>query len=128
MADPVVHFEIIGSDPERLADFYHALFGWKGTVSPTSEMISDKGGYHFIEPIAASGMSGIAGGIGGGPDRSPHLLLYVKVSNVAQALDRAESLGARRHLGPATNPAGDLVIGQFFDPEGNLVRVAGSDQ
>ena len=37
MAESVVHFEIIGKDPERLRSFYGDLFGWEfdtsGTVS-----------------------------------------------------------------------------------------------
>jgi len=28
MVNPVVHFEIIGTDPERLRRYYCALFGW----------------------------------------------------------------------------------------------------
>jgi len=28
MGQPVVHFEIIGADPERLRDYYGELFGW----------------------------------------------------------------------------------------------------
>ena len=114
MTAPVVHFEIIGSDPERLNRFYRELFGWDGAVSPTSNLISDEGTYRFIEPIAVPGALGVAGGIGGGPKHKPHLLIYVWVANVAEALETAERLGATRHLGPATNP------------EGNLVGVAGS--
>ncbi|KAB2349128.1 DUF6596 domain-containing protein [Actinomadura rudentiformis] len=32
MGDPVVHFEIIGSDPARLREYYGALFGWQFQV------------------------------------------------------------------------------------------------
>lgn len=29
MPDPVAHFEVIGTDPERLRQYYNALFGWE---------------------------------------------------------------------------------------------------
>jgi predicted enzyme related to lactoylglutathione lyase len=29
MPQPVVHFEIIGNDPENLRDYYSGLFGWE---------------------------------------------------------------------------------------------------
>ena len=40
------------------------------------------------------------------------------------ALRKAESLGGTRVMGPEGRP-GTLVVGQFTDPEGNLVGVAG---
>ena len=37
MALPVVHFEIIGNDPQNLRDYYTSLFGWKfDTASPVA--------------------------------------------------------------------------------------------
>jgi predicted enzyme related to lactoylglutathione lyase len=37
MGQPVVHFEIIGPEPERLRGFYGDLFGWEfDTSSPVS--------------------------------------------------------------------------------------------
>ncbi|MDX6239864.1 MAG: uncharacterized protein QOG10_4679, partial [Kribbellaceae bacterium] len=29
MGQPVVHFEVIGTDPERLRNYYGDLFGWE---------------------------------------------------------------------------------------------------
>ena len=125
MPAPVVHFEIIGTDPGSLRAFYRDLFGWDGETSPTSDLISDAGQYVFINPIAVPGGNGIAGGIGGGPERAPKLLFYVAVPDVEDALVNAERLGGKRYIGPSANPNGKIVIGQFSDPEGNLVGVAG---
>ena len=61
----------------------------------------------------------------GGPGFEPHALFYVGVPDVEAALQRAESLGGTRVLGPVTSPSG-LVVGHFNDPEGNLLGVAGS--
>ena len=33
MGNPVVHFEITGSDPARLRDYYGELFGWQFDTS-----------------------------------------------------------------------------------------------
>jgi len=41
------------------------------------------------------------------------------------ALQKAESLGGKRRMGPVRAPSG-LVVGHFTDPEGNLVGVAGT--
>ena len=53
------------------------------------------------------------------------MLFYVGVPSVEAALQRAESLGGKRVMGPERAPAG-LVIGHFTDPEGNLIGVAGT--
>ena len=125
MPAPVVHFEIIGKDPDRLRYFYNALFGWDGEISPTSDLVSDAGQYTFIDPLPVPGAPGLAGGIGGGPAFAPNILFYVAVPDVGAALNRVEELGGSRLLGPAPTSGGQLVIGRFTDPEGNLVGVAG---
>jgi predicted enzyme related to lactoylglutathione lyase len=45
--------------------------------------------------------------------------------DVEAALQKAESLGGTRQIGPEGTP-GTLVIGQFTDPEGHLIGVAGT--
>ncbi|MFF5985978.1 VOC family protein [Prauserella flavalba] len=53
------------------------------------------------------------------------MLFYVGVDDVESALREAERLGGTRRMGPERTPGGDLVVGQFTDPEGNLIGVAG---
>ena len=126
MGQPVVHFEIIGSDPEKLREYYGELFGWEfdtsGTVAPS---ISQPGSYGFTDTGATGEGAGIPGGVGGGPGHDSHVVFYVGVPDVEAALQKAESLGGKRRLGPEGAPGRDLVVGQFTDPEGNLVGVAG---
>ncbi len=69
--------------------------------------------------------TGIPGGIGGGNGYSNHSMLYVGVPDVEEALQKAEKLGGKRLMGPAKNIAGEVVVGHFTDPEGNLIGVAG---
>jgi predicted enzyme related to lactoylglutathione lyase len=125
MARPVVHFEVIGSDPDQLRRYYGDLFGWSfDTPSPVAKEVSDPDNYGFLELISAQDGSGIRGGVGGGADYQSHAIFYVAVEDVEAALDRAESLGGTRVMGPAASPNG-LVVGHFKDPEGTLIGVAG---
>ena len=69
MGQPVVHFEIICRDPQKLRNFYGDLFEWE--------------------------------------------------------FENAERLGGTRRMGPEKNPGGDLLVGHFTDPEGQLIGLAG---
>jgi uncharacterized protein len=125
MGQPVVHFEIIGNDPAKLRSYYGDLFGWEfDTGGPVAESVSQQGNYGFTDPTAGSDAPGIPGGVGGGASYRPHVVFYVGVPDVGAALQKAESLGGKRIMGPEQARQG-LVVGQFTDPEGNLIGVAG---
>jgi predicted enzyme related to lactoylglutathione lyase len=121
MGDPVVHFEISGTDPQRLRTYFGELFGWEyDTSGATAESISEPNNYGFIQNA-----DGIPGGIGGGANFPSQVIFYVGVPDVEAALSKAESLGGKRVLGPERSPGGNLVVGHFTDPEGHLIGVAG---
>ena len=123
MGQPVVHFEIIGTDPGKLRGYYGGLFGWDfATGGPVAGQVSEAGNYGFTESET------IPGGIGGGAGYDPHVVFYVGVPDVEEALTRAESLGGTRVMGPARSPGTDLVVAHFTDPEGNLIGLAGVSQ
>lgn len=123
VGQPVVHFEIIGRDPTKLRSYYGELFGWEFHIDDaTTGAVSQPGNYGFVDGNAVGG--GINGGVGGGQSHEPHVLFYVSVPDVEAALTKAESLGGKRQMGPEGTP-GTLVVGQFTDPEGNLIGVAG---
>ena len=118
MGQPVVHFEIVGKDGQKLQGYYSELFGWE--VDAGNEM-----GYGMVarEANLAEGGVGIGGGIGQGPDGyDGHVTFYVEVPDVEAALAKAESLGGTRVMGPE-DIMGQVVLGQFTDPEGHLVGV-----
>jgi uncharacterized protein len=122
MAHPVVHFEVIGKDPEKLRNYFGELFGWQfDTSSPVAEAVSEPTNYGFVAPDG----TGIPGGVGGGADYRSHVIFYVGVPDVEAALAEAERLGGKRRMGPERAPTG-LVVGHFTDPEGNLIGVAGT--
>jgi uncharacterized protein len=126
MAQPVVHFEIIGKSPENLRSYYRELFGWEfDTTSPVAEAVSEPRNYGFVSRITTGDGTGIPGGVGGGAGYDGHVVFYVGVPDVEAALQKAERLGGTRRMGPEQAPTG-LVVGHFTDPEGNLIGVAGA--
>jgi uncharacterized protein len=126
MGQPVVHFEVIGADPQGLRSFYGELFEWEfDTEVPVAGAVSEAGSYGFVDRYTTSDGTGIRGGVGGGAAHTAQAIFYVGVPSVEAALTDAERLGGTRVLGPEKNPGNDLCIGHFRDPEGNLVGVAG---
>jgi predicted enzyme related to lactoylglutathione lyase len=126
MGQPVVHFEIIGREPEKLRSYYEGLFGWEyDTSGRVSDAVSEPDNYGFVGGNQTNDGIGIPGGVGGGAGYDSQTVFYVGVPDVEAALQKAESLGGTRVLGPATAPTG-LVVGHFTDPEGNLIGVAGT--
>jgi predicted enzyme related to lactoylglutathione lyase len=126
MGQPVVHFEITGKDPEKLRSYYGDLFGWEfDTSAPVAEAISQPGNYGFVDRNTTSDGIGIPGGVGGGMGYDGHVIFYVGVPDVEAALQKAESLGGTRRMGPEKNPGANLVVGHFTDPEGHLIGLAG---
>ena len=118
MGQPVVHFEVIGKDAERLRAYYSDLFGWEiDSDNPVNYGIVQRDGN-----TNAAGV-GIGGGIGAAPEGySGHVTFYVEVPDVEAALARAESLGGSRMMGPEKVMEG-VEIGLFNDPEGHTVGV-----
>jgi predicted enzyme related to lactoylglutathione lyase len=124
MGQPVVHFEVIGRDPAKLRGYYGELFGWEfNTGDAATQAVSEPGNYGFVDGSTTG--SGINGGVAGGDNFERRVLFYVGVPDVQAALEKAESLGGTRRMGPEGTP-GELVVGHFTDPEGNLVGVAGT--
>jgi len=116
MGRPVVHFEVVAKDGEKLQGYYAELFDWD--VNANNEMK-----YGLVDREANSNAEGIGlgGGIGQGPDGyEGHVTFYVEVPSVEDALAKAESLDGTRVMGPETI-MGRMVLGQFKDPEGNVI-------
>jgi predicted enzyme related to lactoylglutathione lyase len=105
----VVHWEVQAKDPGRQQQFFADLFGWK--IDANNEM-----GYGMVP---SGGRDAINGGIGGAPSGESRVTVYVQVPDISQALARAETLGATTVM-PRTD-IGMVVMGQFLDPEGNVI-------
>jgi predicted enzyme related to lactoylglutathione lyase len=109
MANPVVHFEVLGKDAAKLQTFYGKLFGWKVDANNPMQ-------YGMVE----AGTGGIGGGVGPTQDGSTLVTFYVQVDDLQAALDKAEKLGAKTIMPPMDIPDGPKIA-QFADPEGNTI-------
>ena len=118
MGQPVVHFEIIGKDPEGLHRYYSELFGWE--ISADNPM---RYGIVQREANLSSEGVGIGGGVGGGSEADGHVIFYVGVEDAEAALAKAEELGGTRVHGPDEVPGAGILIGHAADPEGHVVGV-----
>jgi predicted enzyme related to lactoylglutathione lyase len=118
MGQPVVHFEVIGKDGEKLRSYYSELFGWEfDSDNPMNYGIVQRDGN-----VSSDGV-GLGGGVGVGPEGyDGHVTFYIGVTDVEAALAKAESLGGSRVMGPE-KVMEEVEIGLFNDPEGHLVGV-----
>jgi uncharacterized protein len=118
MGEPVVWFEVVGKDGEKLRSYYSDLFGWEfDSDNPMNYGIVQR-----EQNLSPEGV-GIGGGVGTGPEGyDGHVTFYAGVADVEAALAKAESLGGSRVMGPE-KVMEDIEIGLFNDPEGHLVGV-----
>jgi hypothetical protein len=121
MGQPVVHFEVVAKDGEKLKSYYSDLFGWKiYSNNPMNYGLVTREGNVNAEGV------GIGGGVGTGPEGyDGHVTFYVEVPDVEAALAKAESLGGSRMMGPEQVMEG-LEIGLLNDPEGHVIGVVKS--
>ena len=122
MGQPVVHFEIIGKDGEKLRSYYSELFGWEiDADNPMNYGVVQRNGN------TDDGGAGIGGGVAAGPEGyDGHVMFYIEVPDVEAALAKAESLGGTRIMGP-DKVMDTIELGHFNDPEGHLVGVVKTD-
>ena len=113
MANPVMWFEIIGTDSAALHKFYRDALGWKLTA-PVKEM----GNYSMVEGHEP----GIGGGIGGSDGDSARVSVYFETAEPQRLLDRALAAGASLIM-PVTTITPTTTIAMFTDPAGNTVGI-----
>jgi len=118
--DKVVHFEIPFDDKKRAMKFYEAAFGWKLT-DMGAEM-----NYVMAEtaPVGEDRRPKEPGAINGGlfqrPKEAPHPVMYVGVSSVDEALEKAQAAGGKV-VTPKTPIPGMGAYARVADPEGNVL-------
>lgn len=122
----IVHFEIHALDPERLAEFYRSLFGWK--ISKWDGPME----YWLIE-TGPKDEPGINGGLmrrqGGPPTDGQAVNAFVCTADVPSlddVLARLERLGGRIAL-PRMAVPGIGWLAYVKDPDGNIMGAMQSD-
>jgi len=117
MANPVVHFEIIGNDAKTLQKFYKEAFDWH--IDPSSAAVGAKN-YGLVHAKAGVGIDGGIGDMGGVNGYAGHVTFYVAVPDIKAALDKIATLGGKRVMGPEVVPGGP-TIALFTDPEDHVI-------
>jgi predicted enzyme related to lactoylglutathione lyase len=113
MPNPVVHFEVLGSDAAGLATFYRETFGWE-----TEDLNMPEGGYHMARPNAEGGING---GIGAAPNGGGgHVTFYIAVDDLGAALQKVEAAGGKTIQPPMDIPNGPSIA-LFADPEDHVI-------
>ena len=111
MGQPVVHFEIIGKDGDKLRSYYSELFGWEiDANNPMNYGMVDNAG------------EGIGGGISGGDGSRNQVTFYIEVDDPQAFLNKVEAQGGKTVM-PVTEVPDMVVFAQFADPEGNVVGI-----
>jgi predicted enzyme related to lactoylglutathione lyase len=111
MGNPVVHFEIVNKEGDKLRRFYSEAFGWK------IDAADNPMGYGMVDAETEGIGGGIANALG---DYPGHLTFYIQTDDLEGTLARIEELGGETVMPP--DSVGDgTTIAQFKDPGGNMV-------
>jgi uncharacterized protein len=105
-----VHFEILGNDPARLAEFYGAVFGWKAATW--------EGQGYWMLTTGQPDTPGIDGGLMHRHFEQP-VINTMAVASLDHALATVAANGGSKVHGPNEIP-GVGTHAYCADPEGNL--------
>ena len=108
MGQPVVAWQIVTRQPEKLQAFYAALFGWE--IDSNNAM-----GYRTVD---TSSERGIDGGIWPAPPEACDFVqLFVEVDDVSSTTKQVVALGGKIIVPPQKLPDGDEMA-ILHDPAG----------
>ena len=110
MAHPVMWFEVLGQDGEKLRAFYHSLFDWKIDAN-------NPGKYGLVDTGAGRGIPGGVGETYSGT--RPWVTFYVETPDITASLNTAQKLGGKVVMPRTVTP--DVTMGAFEDPEGHVI-------
>lgn len=97
MNDPVLQWQIVTTEPDKLVDFYRELFGWK--IGAKNAL-----GYRQVE----TGNGGFHGGLWPAPPTGHSFVqLFIGVPDVPLSVRRAMELGAKIIVPLTKLPDGD---------------------
>jgi predicted enzyme related to lactoylglutathione lyase len=111
----MVHFEIQGDNPEALADFYRAVFGWE---------VNNWGGpqKYWLVTTGPDSEPGINGAIMERHFKQQAVINTSSVEDLDATLKKIEASGGKKILGPNEIP-GIGLHAYCEDPDGNLFGI-----
>ena len=122
--NPVVHFERPYDDPQRMAAFYQAAFGWQ------TQALGEESGNYVLATTTETDERGPkrAGSINGGffprkPDwPAQHPSVVIAVDDIRQSIKKIAEAGGKVLGDPMEIPGVGQYV-SFMDPEGNRVSI-----
>lgn len=121
MENPVMNFEIVGTDTISLHQFYSTVFNWK--INEYEE------GYYWFETGSESD-NGIEGHIFPPNDEIPledgvefsnNITIYVTVNDINSTIKQVQSLGGVILMKPVVVSEKGQQLAMFLDPSGNRI-------
>jgi len=113
MGNPVMHWELMSKNPEKVSAFYAKLFGWKIQHIPEIN-------YRLVD---TGGEGGINGGIVKPEREGPwpgNVLFYINVDDLAAYRKKIVAAGGEIHVEEQEVP-GMGTLSLFTDPEGRMM-------
>ena len=113
MGRPVVHWELMSKEPEKLASFYEKVFDWSVRYMPEFD-------YRMVDP---GGQGGIGGGIVKPQREGPwpgNMLFYIDVDDLAAYCEKIVAAGGKICVEEEQVP-GMGAFSLFTDPEGRMM-------
>jgi uncharacterized protein len=104
----ISYLRIPATDPQQLAAFYEAVFGWSVRMDREDPAFEDGTGHvigHFNAEHDGAGEAGVRP--------------YVYVESVDETLEKVKAHGGE--VVEAPYPEGDLRVATFRDPSGNVI-------
>src|SRR5262245_26490553 len=107
MPNPIVRWQILSPEPDKVAGFYQKLFEWK--LSKANSL-----GYREL----GTGTNGVDGGVWPAPPGVPGFVqLFAEVDDVDATITKATKLGGRVLVPKSVLPDGDTMA-VLQDPTG----------
>jgi predicted enzyme related to lactoylglutathione lyase len=110
-ARPIVHWEIVARDREKIRAFYAAMFNWEISENPLAAVPAG---------IGAPEASGFTGHVFAGD--ASRVVFYIQVRDLRASMKQAEDLGGAIVAQPFDVPGGP-TIARIADPEGNHIAL-----
>jgi uncharacterized protein len=113
MGRPVVHWELMSNDPEKVSAFYESIFDWKVQHRPELN-------YRIVDTGAGAGING---GIVKPEREGPwpgNMLFYIAVDDLAAYREKVVEAGGKIHVEEQQVP-GMGAFSLFTDPEGRMM-------
>ena len=108
MSNPVVRWQIISPEPDKVAGFYQKLFDWKSSAANAL-------GYR---ELSSGEKVGADGGVWPAPpEQKSFVQLYVQVGDIDASIAKATKLGATVVVPKSVLPDGDTMA-VLVDPTG----------